>query len=124
MLVVLLGGLIMLVAMFLEDLIGLLIKHTRLSNTRLAFAHATWKASSTMQLHRLAHENLGLGSWKRTDEDIPVTGRGEMLGVFDVDDRRHVGMRLPSEEVELVAAGKEGVVVRGRKQYERVPSNL
>ena len=114
----------MLVAIFLEDLIGLLLKHTRLSNTRLAFAHATWKANSTMQLHRLAHENLGLGTWKRTDEDIPVTGRGEVLAVYDVEERRHVRMRTPSEELDELSTLKKGLSVRVRKEYERVPSNL
>ncbi|KAF2623613.1 hypothetical protein BU25DRAFT_308937, partial [Macroventuria anomochaeta] len=50
---------------------------------------------STLQLQRIAHENLGLGTWKRTDEQIPVTNKGDILGVFDTTDRKHARLVKP-----------------------------
>jgi hypothetical protein len=47
------------------------------------------------QLQRLAHEELGFGTWSRTDEFIPVTRKGEQLGIFDLSDLAH--WRLAAE---------------------------
>jgi len=130
----------MLIATFLEDIIGLLLKFPRFSSGRLAYAHAEWQAQSTLQLHRLAHENLGLVTWTRTDEAIPVTQRGDTLAVLDVMDSKHARMAAPSEELERlnapqktagveemeleqVESPKQQPSVRARAKYERVPSS-
>lgn len=117
------GGLIMLFGVFLEDIISLLLKIPGLSSTKLAYAHSAWLAESTLQLHRLAHENLGLGSWKRTDEAIPVTHSDVALAVLDVTDPKHARMVVPTEELEYLNPVQKDANVRARVKYERVPSS-
>ncbi|KAF3040257.1 hypothetical protein E8E12_003359 [Didymella heteroderae] len=112
----------MVVATFLEDILGLILKYPRLSSTRLAYAHAEWQAESTLQLHRLAQESLGLGTWKRTDEAVPVTHLGDILAVLDVANPKHACMVVPSEELEGPTASQRSASVRARAKYERVPS--
>ncbi|KAL9109721.1 MAG: hypothetical protein Q9227_005590 [Pyrenula ochraceoflavens] len=51
-----------------------------------------WFSNETLQLQRLAHEELGLGGlWKGCTGPcaIPFTEKGELLGVLDVSDREH-----------------------------------
>jgi hypothetical protein len=117
------GGLIMLIGVFLEDIISLLLKIPGLSSTKLAYAHSAWLAESTLQLHRLAHENLGLGSWKRTDEAIPVTHLDVALAVLDVTDPKHARMVVPNQELEYLSPVQKDANVRARVKYERVPSS-
>ncbi|KAF2140483.1 uncharacterized protein K452DRAFT_309634 [Aplosporella prunicola CBS 121167] len=66
-----------------------------------------WAANETLQLQRLAHEELGAGSWCRGDECPPVTRRGDRLALLDVRDVRHPRL------VVLGEAG-EGLLGRGR----------
>lgn len=49
--------------------------------------------NETLQLQRLAHEELGLGTWTRCDKDVPVTTRFERLGVL-MRRREHIYLRL------------------------------
>ncbi|KAI0813452.1 hypothetical protein GGR55DRAFT_703439 [Xylaria sp. FL0064] len=48
------------------------------------FAHLEWSANATLQLQRLAHEQLGFGTWSKGTEDIPVTEAGNLLGCLDI----------------------------------------
>lgn len=52
------------------------------------YRRAEWQVHSTLQLQRLAHETLGLGTWSRTTRTIPVTNPGELLGVIDTLDKK------------------------------------
>lgn len=114
----------MLIATFLENIVSLLLRYPWLPFTRLAYAHAEWKAESTLQLHRLAHENLGLGTWTKTDEAIPVTHVGDTLAMLDVRDAKHARMIAPSEELEHLTSPQMNVNVRMRAKYERVSSSV
>ncbi|KAF3051693.1 hypothetical protein E8E11_011175 [Didymella keratinophila] len=123
-LIFLVGNLTMLIAMFLENIINLILRIPWLSFSRLEYAHAEWKAESTLQLHRLAHENLGLGRWTKTDEAIPVTHVGDTLAMLDVRDAKHARMVAPSEELEHLTPSPMNDNVRMRAKYERVPSSV
>ena len=92
----------MVAILFLEELFDLLLAYTPLGKSeRLQRGHAEWNASSTLQLQRMAHENLGLDIWKRTDEDVPVaTTNGALLGVYNIKDRKHARLELPQAEME------------------------
>lgn len=43
-----------------------------------------WAINDTLQLQRLAHEELGCGTW--IAEGFPITAPGEKLAVLDVSD--------------------------------------
>ncbi len=42
-----------------------------------------------LQLQRLAHEELGLGTWGGTADDYPLTQPGECLATVDISDPEH-----------------------------------
>jgi len=143
--VLLMSGItIMLVTLYLEKLCDLVLQRTPFrKHARLRRCHAEWKAGSTLQLQRIAHENLGFGTLKRTDESVPVTNRGDILGTFNIDDEKHarlvnLGMErkyqgiygnTPSDETpdeetaDSAALGDEIASAGGRVQYHRVASN-
>ncbi|KAF2491600.1 hypothetical protein BU16DRAFT_468495 [Lophium mytilinum] len=78
------GGFIMLLALFLKDVAKLMNKIRGLQNSKSAYATLEWQANSTLQLQRIAHESLGLGTWSKTAESIPVTEKNQILGVLDI----------------------------------------
>lgn len=134
----------MLVVLYMEELFDLALQRTSLGhNVRLRRGHAEWKAGSTLQLQRIAHENLGLGLWTRTNESVPVTNRGDLLGIYDVQDENHarlVNLRIEKTEQSLDVSSlsgegpdeevADGTVLSndtagagGGSQYQRVPND-
>lgn len=121
-----LGILIMVVAFFLEELFELLLHRSKLGkNRRLLHAFAEWQAGSTLQLQRIAHENLGLGTWKRTDEPVPVTKMSEVLGVLDTTNTKHARLVPLKAEMNDISIDAESPATntRGRHQYLRLPND-
>ncbi|KAI0019667.1 hypothetical protein F4780DRAFT_745194 [Xylariomycetidae sp. FL0641] len=53
------------------------------------YAYLEWTTNSTLQLQRLAHEELGLGTWSGCTEAIPVTDGAALLGCLDITDPAH-----------------------------------
>ncbi|KAF3038648.1 hypothetical protein E8E12_005459 [Didymella heteroderae] len=136
------GIIVMLISLYLEELFDLVLQRTPLRNpTRLRRGHSEWKARSTLQLQRIAHQNLGFGTWKRTDESIPVTNKGDILGTYDIANEKHVrlvnlsterkGLNIfgnvlaaerPGEEiVDGAAAGRE--IASGKWRRSAVPQD-
>ncbi|KAI1809712.1 hypothetical protein GGS20DRAFT_263862 [Poronia punctata] len=54
-----------------------------------SYAHLEWVTNATLQLQRLAHEGVGLGTWRECTRTIPMTNPDELLGSLDVSDARH-----------------------------------
>lgn len=48
-----------------------------------------WIANETLQLQRLAHEELGAGGWSGAANAVPVTKAGETLATLDTTDAYH-----------------------------------
>lgn len=65
-----------------------------------------WFTNDTFQLQRLAHEELGIGTWNGCTgpRAIPVTEKGELLAVLDATDLEHP--RLMADRTK-VADGKD-----------------
>ncbi|TGJ88742.1 hypothetical protein E0Z10_g48 [Xylaria hypoxylon] len=61
------------------------------------YPHLEWTTNSTLQLQRLAHEELGFGTWSEGTETIPVTKPGQMLGSLDISDPKHPVLRRPMD---------------------------
>lgn len=55
-----------------------------------------------MQLQRMVNENLGLGTWTRTDEAVPITELGDTLAVLDVENPKHARLIVPTEELNIM----------------------
>ncbi|KAF2737471.1 hypothetical protein EJ04DRAFT_550620 [Polyplosphaeria fusca] len=86
------GGLIMLLDIFLELLVDYIESRRRRSkgNTKHSYARVEWNTNTTLQLQRLAHEQVGAGDWKSaTWLAHPVTAPGEELAMFDLKREHH-----------------------------------
>ncbi|KAI0449692.1 hypothetical protein F5B21DRAFT_517984 [Xylaria acuta] len=46
------------------------------------YAHLEWTTNATLQLQRLAHEELGFSTWSRGTDEVPATKEGELLGLL------------------------------------------
>ena len=68
----------MILASLVIDKIGHFIQE-RLGGYR----HRQWLLDGQLQLQRLAYENAGIGTWINAEKDVPVTVRGELLGMLD-----------------------------------------
>ncbi|KAF2962752.1 hypothetical protein GQX73_g10823 [Xylaria multiplex] len=87
------GLLLTLVSYLVEPISGWL--HNR--NGYNKYPHLEWTANSTLQLQRLAHEELGFGTWSEGTETIPVTKPGQLLGSLDISDPKHPVLRRPTD---------------------------
>jgi hypothetical protein len=98
MVIIIIGGIIMILGTFIESISSSIMSCT---NRKSTYAQLEWQANSTLQLQRMVHEQLGLGTWSRTSESIPVTERRELLGVFDTSDPEHPRLAQPVSSTEL-----------------------
>ncbi|KAI1757375.1 hypothetical protein F4782DRAFT_127228 [Xylaria castorea] len=57
-----------------------------------------WCAGSPYQLHRLANEEIGAGTWSQVDKDIPITNRYEALALLEFSDPAHTRLRPPPQK--------------------------
>ncbi|KAH9908442.1 hypothetical protein F4778DRAFT_717254 [Xylariomycetidae sp. FL2044] len=87
----LVGGLIAVASYLLEPISALLHKKRGFKE----YAHLEWITNSTLQLQRLAHEELGVGSWANCTDDVPITKADQVIGLLDITDRKHPVLRPP-----------------------------
>ncbi|KAL9105978.1 MAG: hypothetical protein Q9227_008933 [Pyrenula ochraceoflavens] len=90
------GTFIMLLEYFLESIVLLLEKHKIVKTSC-----QEWFSNDLLQLQRMAHEELGLGNWKGCTgpRSIPVTNKGQSLGMIDAEDPEHPRLKAPSEKL-------------------------
>lgn len=91
----------MIMGTFLEEIVAGVEKLRHHRGEQLTYAHLEWNSNATLHLQRLAHEALGLGTWSRTSESIPVTKAGDKLGVLDITDRMHPRLRDPESSTQF-----------------------
>lgn len=116
---------IIIVSTFVDELYTALLNRSRLRrNSKLVYSGVEWRAASTLQTQRMAHENLGLGTWTRTDGAFPVTERGEMLGSLDVTDSKHPRMTATVEGFDSTKSQQdhEAYVGATDQRYSRLSS--
>ncbi|KAF2140831.1 uncharacterized protein K452DRAFT_206604, partial [Aplosporella prunicola CBS 121167] len=83
--ILVLGCLIILISYILGPVFNMLHKRYHLKG----YALLEWCTNDTLQLQRLAHEELGFGTWSYTTDAIPVPKCGEPLAVLDLKDPKH-----------------------------------
>lgn len=96
------GGLIIITSYTLEFFVEWIQERANLSN----YSRLEWTTNGTLQLQRLAHEELGFGTWTRTAEDCPVTKPGEQLAVLDISDPKHPRLKCTSTNLEHLEEGQ------------------
>lgn len=120
----LLGGNIILLSMFVEHIFALAHRLPILRSSRnFLYRRAEWQTNSTLQLQRLAHENLSLGTWSKTDKSIPVTEPGETLGVLDINDLKHTRIVRPGLGMRNFDSNARDIGVEKRFGYPRISTD-
>lgn len=95
------GGLIILISNLIEPFSAFLQRQYK----KGTYQRFEWVTNETLQLQRMVHEELGLGTWDGASTSVPVTERDRQLGVLDVSDETHPVMTSsePVDEVEDAA---------------------
>lgn len=92
-----LGGLIII----LSNLTGPLYAFLRKRQKKFSYRQLEWATNETLQLQRMVHEELGLGTWSETLSSIPITEKDEKLGVLDMSNKEHPVMIRPDSGTAL-----------------------
>ncbi|KAF3038643.1 hypothetical protein E8E12_005082 [Didymella heteroderae] len=118
------GAIIMLLALFIEELFELFLRKTDLqSNPRLTYGHAEYQTGSTLQLQHLAHESAGLGTLKRTNNSIHVTEFEYALGILDTSHPGHPSLVRADIEMSRMRGDGETPDAKTGAKYHRLSSN-
>lgn len=93
LMIILFLGVITLLEFTLESVVSSLESHGVIKPQCLE-----WYNNGTLQLQRMAHEELGLGDWTGCTGSsvIPVTEKGQLLGVHDSTDLKHPRLAHPA----------------------------
>ncbi|KAF2634384.1 hypothetical protein P280DRAFT_554619 [Massarina eburnea CBS 473.64] len=72
------------------------------------YARLEWDANTTLQLQRLAHEHIGVGTWSSRWAH-PITAPGEKLAMIDTRNNKHTTLITPHHwERDLETGDMEG----------------
>jgi hypothetical protein len=85
------GCLIALISYLLEPVSKLLYKKWGFKT----YAYLEWNTNATLQLQRLAHEELGWDTWSKGTGEIPTTEPGDLLGCLDISNPDHPVLLQP-----------------------------
>lgn len=84
-----LGLLLVITSYLLEPISGLLYRRKGYKK----HAHIDWITTTTLQLQRLAHEEIGMGTWSKCLDTVPTTKPGDHLACLDILDPDHPVLR-------------------------------
>ncbi|KAI1173319.1 hypothetical protein F4777DRAFT_457313 [Nemania sp. FL0916] len=87
------GSLIVLVSYILEPVSYFLYRKWDFKK----YAHLEWTALNTLQMQRLAQEELGYGNWSSGTEEIPTAEADDQLGCLDISNPDHPVLKPPVE---------------------------
>lgn len=111
------GGIIIVISCILETSPNFVLKLFK--SNRHAYSQLEWCANGTLQLQRLAHEELGLGTWTECTSDVPMTEKGEMLGVLAITDPSRPRLTVSETETAVSHDARTNLIEtgadRGRK---------
>lgn len=85
------GAAIVLLSYSLEPLFEYLHRRRKYDQ----YKYLEWTSHSVLQLQRQGHEALGLGTWEKCIETVPITQADEIMGVLDITDGAHPLLRHP-----------------------------
>ncbi|KAI8947772.1 hypothetical protein F4801DRAFT_605164 [Xylaria longipes] len=83
--ILLVGGSLVITSYLLEPVYKYLYKKKGYKK----YQHLEWTTNATLQLQRLAHEEVGFGTWSSCTETVPNTKANELLGSLDITNPKH-----------------------------------
>ncbi|KAI0382083.1 hypothetical protein F5Y04DRAFT_288225 [Hypomontagnella monticulosa] len=97
--IAILGSIVIFLGTALPTIVAFLQKR-RMANP---YARLEWCTNDVLQLQRLAHEELGLGTWTRGTKSVPITQGNIKLGILDISNPEHPRLRAPDIKTEEAA---------------------
>ncbi|KAI8623958.1 hypothetical protein F5Y19DRAFT_456340 [Xylariaceae sp. FL1651] len=91
-----LGGLMILVSFIFEPVLGCVDR-----TWKRKYARLEWSANSSLQLQRLAHEELSMAKWSNCTRPVPVTDTDAVLSSLDISDVNHPVLAFSNYTVDL-----------------------
>ncbi|KAK8112477.1 hypothetical protein PG984_013003 [Apiospora sp. TS-2023a] len=92
------GGLIILISYILDPIFECL--HTRYRHK--SYQHLEWRSNATLQIHRLAEEQIGFSTWEDCTAFIPTTTTSaaddSAMSSLDIADPNHPKLRRPASK--------------------------
>ena len=85
----LIGGFIIVLNWSIEWIYIKLLWHLRSRFNLSQYSRMEWTLNGTLQLQRLAHEQLGFGTWRSCDGEVPMPDPDEKLATVDWSDIEH-----------------------------------
>ncbi|KAL1617650.1 hypothetical protein SLS54_007654 [Diplodia seriata] len=98
------GGLINIIGYSIEWIVEAIQKRKGWNE----YSRLEWTANDTLQLQRLAHEELGVGTWSATNTSYPITAKEESLAVLDISQKDHPKLLQPSKSYGEALADSDG----------------
>lgn len=91
------GGSIIILGYTLEHLIDFIEHRLR----KVKYSRLEWSANDVLQTQRMAHEELGIGTWDNCigASAVPVTEEHQLLAVLDIQDPKHPRLKVFSASV-------------------------
>jgi hypothetical protein len=62
---------------------------------RISYARLEWNTNGTLQLQRLAYEELGIGEWVHGDHAVPITKKITKVAPLDISNIQHLIILSP-----------------------------
>ena len=87
------GGLIIFISLIIEPILAYLHRKRQYGQ----YAYLEWVTNESLQLQRLAHEEIGWGTWSRTEGPVPIVQEGQELACLDLKDIKHPRLCHSSE---------------------------
>lgn len=98
--ILIVGILLILLSLFLDSLTG----YYRSKFHKHDFKRIQWGLDGIFQLHRLAYEAAGQGTWTGGADSVPITKQGDLIGVPNFHaDSKHPTLRMRKKPEEPAA---------------------
>ncbi|KAF2727856.1 hypothetical protein EJ04DRAFT_505057 [Polyplosphaeria fusca] len=100
------GGIILIIHAFLESIYDKWLWRWCKSKH---YGVIEWRMNGALQLHRLAHEEIGSGTWSQCDREYPVAQAHDALFPLNIDDKRHPVIGRPEYRSADTAAVRRSI---------------
>src|SRR4051794_40539078 len=89
------GALIIVASYSIEPILACLHRRRKYKS----YTYLEWMSNNSLQLHRLAHEELGPSTWSNCDQQIPITTEHDgYLASLDITDPKHPTLQRPAKQ--------------------------
>ncbi|KAK8096079.1 hypothetical protein PG999_014101 [Apiospora kogelbergensis] len=116
------GAVIIVTSFLIEPSLRCLQKRNRYNK----YAYLEWEGSTAIQLHRVAHDQLGYGHWSRCNEKIPITQSEDLLAPFDISDPEHplLAARTADDSPAEDAKPEPDSTIQGSSTEQDIPNTI